>query len=87
MWWPSHRPLEVSTEQGELSVWARGIPQTNEGDFKMVTAWKYLGFIRGRVATDPKTAPAYFEVERDDDALGPAVEEGIPYSKKSDESK
>jgi hypothetical protein len=41
-WWPSHRPMWVNGV-----YWSTGIPQTNEGDLAMVTAWKTLGFIKG----------------------------------------
>ena len=42
-WWPSHRPMWVNGV-----YWSTGIPQTNEGDLAMVTAWKTLGFIKGQ---------------------------------------
>jgi hypothetical protein len=40
-WWPAHRPVIVNG-----APWSQGIPQTNAGDLKMVTAWKDLGFIK-----------------------------------------
>lgn len=43
-WWPSHRPMEVFTQNGQVS-WSQGIPNNHAGDLKMVTAWKELGFI------------------------------------------
>ena len=46
-WWPSHRPMEVTTPAAGPGPWAAGIPQTNSGDLEMVTAWKKLGFILG----------------------------------------
>jgi hypothetical protein len=60
LWWPSHRPMQVfkvvndkngnPIMNGDNPVvnqvnWARGIPQTYEGDLKMTTAWSELGFI------------------------------------------
>lgn len=53
MWWPAHRPLQyyqvVSVDKGSAAYtwinWSRGIPQTNQGDLKMVTAWSDLPFI------------------------------------------
>ena len=47
-WWPAHRPMEVTALiNGKPAgvFWSQGIPQTHAGDLKMVTAWKYLGFI------------------------------------------
>jgi hypothetical protein len=53
MWWPAHRPLQyyqvVSVDKGNAAYswinWSRGIPQTHQGDLKMVTAWSGLPFI------------------------------------------
>jgi hypothetical protein len=53
LWWPAHRPMQVTELTGvsngkpsyAWAQWARGIPQTNEGDFKMVTEWWRLGFV------------------------------------------
>jgi hypothetical protein len=53
MWWPAHRPLqyaEVTAVNGDTPTyvwtnWSKGIPQTDAGDFKMVTEWAKLGFI------------------------------------------
>ncbi|MBV9772921.1 MAG: hypothetical protein JO040_03185 [Gemmatimonadetes bacterium] len=54
------------------SQWARGIPQTNEGDFKMVTEWWRLGFVRRtpgaplpglQNVTPPADPPPYVSVE------------------------
>ncbi len=39
-WWPSHRPMFVNG-----AFWSNGVPQTNDGDLAMVTAWARLGFI------------------------------------------
>jgi hypothetical protein len=53
LWWPAHRPLQFSevqsVSQGKASYqwrnWSRGIPQTHQGDLKMVTDWSSLPFI------------------------------------------
>lgn len=53
LWWPAHRPLQtfevVAMQDGapayQFLTWARGIPQTNAGDLKMVTSWSDLGFV------------------------------------------
>ena len=52
LWWPAHRPLqsfELQMAGDKPSFrwldWARGIPQTNAGDLKMVTEWSRLGFV------------------------------------------
>jgi len=47
LWWPAHRPLQVfEAASGSATVdWSRGIPQTNAGDLKMVTAWWTLPFV------------------------------------------
>lgn len=53
MWWPAHRPLqyaEVKVAGGGApsyvwTNWSGGVPQTDAGDFKMVTEWANLGFI------------------------------------------
>lgn len=47
-WWPAHRPVIVNG-----TPWSQGIPQTNAGDLKMVTAWMELGFIRDNPQYDP----------------------------------
>jgi hypothetical protein len=64
-WWPSHRPMEVFTENGQ-APWAQGIPQTNAGDLKMVSAWKDLGFIINQGTDDN---PNFVQVERNDQNL------------------
>ena len=56
-WWPSHRPVIVNNVP-----WSQGIPQTNAGDLKMVTAWKDLGFIIN-------TSDGFVQVERNDQNL------------------
>lgn len=69
-WWPSHRPMEVFTAQGGQTPWSQGIPQTNAGDLKMVTAWKDLGFIGPNPDYTPTNGnPQYIQVERNDDEI------------------
>lgn len=68
-WWPSHRPMEVFTANGQ-AAWAQGIPQTHAGDLKMVTAWKDLGFIKDNPDWTPTNGePQYIQVERNDQNL------------------
>ncbi|HYR12539.1 MAG TPA: LodA/GoxA family CTQ-dependent oxidase [Longimicrobium sp.] len=74
LWWPAHRPMQVFVpvpgDQGtnyDWQVWALGIPQTGEGDYKMVTDWWRLGFVRknpdaspdmsGDIAPPPQVPP------------------------------
>src|SRR6478752_7221036 len=50
LWWPAHRPMQVyfpvsGGGNPQMRNWARGIPQTNAGDMKMVTEWSKLGFV------------------------------------------
>ncbi|PYP85172.1 MAG: hypothetical protein DMG65_21195 [Candidatus Angelobacter sp. Gp1-AA117] len=54
LWWPAHRPLQTYEVTGFKDKgspnyfffnWARGVPQTNAGDLKMVTEWSRLGFV------------------------------------------
>lgn len=75
-WWPSHRPMGVnqplptqpgSPPQYTLMEWSQGIPQSNAGDLKMVTAWKDLGFVINNAA-DPN-GPPYIQIERNADNL------------------
>ncbi|MGH9799543.1 MAG: LodA/GoxA family CTQ-dependent oxidase, partial [Blastocatellia bacterium] len=78
-WWPSHRPMGVFQPVPSLPSepqnypqmdWSQGIPQSNIGDLKMVTAWKYLGFVKDNpFATPLNGAPAYVQVERDNDKI------------------
>jgi hypothetical protein len=69
-WWPSHRPMEVFNALGQFTPWSQGIPQTSAGDLKMVTAWKYLGFINANPNYTPTNGlPQYLQVERDDDQI------------------
>jgi hypothetical protein len=69
LWWPAHRPLQysqvVSVSQGKASYrwinWSRGIPQTHQGDLKMVTEWSSLQFIIRNPYLPPgadRTAPS-----------------------------
>jgi hypothetical protein len=68
-WWPSHRPMEVFTAQGQ-QPWSQGIPQTNAGDLKMVTAWADLGFLNVNPDYTPTNGqPQYVQVERNDENL------------------
>jgi hypothetical protein len=69
-WWPSHRPMEVFNAQGAQVPWSQGIPQTNAGDLKMVTAWKDLGFLNANPDYTPTNgAPQYIQVERNDENI------------------
>ena len=55
LWWPAHRPMQTwevigfgadgTTPIYQVRDWARGIPGTNAGDLKMVTAWSTLRFV------------------------------------------
>ncbi|MEY2441950.1 MAG: hypothetical protein QOJ46_1376 [bacterium] len=73
LWWPTHRPMQVWRQDpvtGAFAMrdWVRGIPQTNAGDLKMVSAWRDLGFI----IADPNPGsgdPAFYEVQ----ALIPSI--------------
>lgn len=64
LWWPAHRPLQVWELVGfsggqpnfQYLNWARGIPQTNAGDQKMVTEWSKLGFVILNPFLDPVEA-------------------------------
>ncbi|RED97888.1 LodA/GoxA family CTQ-dependent oxidase [Marinoscillum furvescens] len=75
LWWPSHRPMQVfkvvKDQNGNPLMngsnpvvnqvnWARGIPQTYEGDLKMVSYWSELGFVLQQGAS-------YLEQERNFD--------------------
>jgi hypothetical protein len=69
-WWPSHRPMEVYNAQGAQVPWSQGIPQTNAGDLKMVTAWKDLGFLNANPNYTPTNGqPQYIQVERNEDEI------------------
>jgi hypothetical protein len=68
IWWPAHRFLQVNTQPKPPAApsigpplamvqWAWGIPQDHAGDFKMVTAWKTLGFLRNVNTVNPVTIP------------------------------
>ena len=39
-----------------MADWSRGIPQTKNGDLRMVEGWKYLGFVK-RVEPTPPYPP------------------------------
>lgn len=60
-WWPAHRPVMVGN-----APWSQGIPQTNAGDLKMVTAWKDLGFV---LNVPVNGSPNFVQVERNDQNL------------------
>lgn len=81
LWWPSHRPLEVFVKQtGHQANWTRGIPFNAEGDLKMVTAWKWLGFVKKFLKSDG-SFDGYFEVERNTTELGDYETHEIPVPK------
>lgn len=61
MWWPTHRPMQVFLQNGTQIEWSSYIPQTNDGDLLMVSAWKEFGFV---VRNPANQYPAYYEVER-----------------------
>ena len=51
-------------------AWSLGIPQTNAGDLRMVTAWKDLGFIKETPDWNPQSPnPQYAQVERNDENI------------------
>lgn len=78
LWWPAHHPMQTyeltgfsdndySKPQFAFLDWTRGIPATNEGDLKMVTAWKDLGFVVNNPYYEkgnPDSPPPYISVER-----------------------
>jgi|APTNR8051073442_1049403.scaffolds.fasta_scaffold00946_2 hypothetical protein len=77
LWWPWHRPMQVYyqfvTQEGTTTTyqykqrdWSLGIPQTNAGDFKMVTAWSELGFVVNNY-NDPGNGAPYVVVVSEDD--------------------
>ncbi len=71
LWWPAHRPLQVWDRSSNAYVdWSRGIPGTNAGDLKMVTAWWRLSFVlrNPQVPYDPsemgaQSPPPYMAAE------------------------
>ncbi|MCW9018603.1 MAG: LodA/GoxA family CTQ-dependent oxidase, partial [Kangiellaceae bacterium] len=70
LWWPAYRPMQVYQKNSDGKVqqlnWSRGIPATNAGDLKMVSAWRDLGFVLGEIPTQDQEPYelSYFEVER-----------------------
>lgn len=77
LWWPWHRPMQVyyqvvieegttTTYQYHQKDWSLGIPQTNAGDFKMVTAWSELGFVVNNYNDPSNGAPYVVVVEPGD---------------------
>jgi len=76
-WWPAHRPMIVfSGPKGSQVFWASGIPDNNAGDLQMVQAWKDLGFI----IKDTTADNLYYQIERNNDALGPPVKPGSDHT-------
>jgi L-Lysine epsilon oxidase N-terminal/L-lysine epsilon oxidase C-terminal domain len=82
LWWPAHRPLQFSEVQSvsgknasyQWKNWSRGIPQTHQGDLKMVSEWSSLPFIvrnpylpadlKDKAPSDLDSDPRYVSVER-----------------------
>ncbi len=74
-WWPAHRPIIIQTEQGQQVFWASGIPDNYAGDLEMVQQWNNLGFLIEPV--DPASGlPAFYQIERNNAALGPPTASG-----------
>ena len=76
LWWPSHRPMQVAIPvSGEFVEWASGIQQNTslnyEGDYKMVTNWNDLGFVKSIVKDGQ--IQGYYQQERNHDKLGPQL--------------
>ncbi|MBC7777508.1 MAG: hypothetical protein H7246_18895 [Phycisphaerae bacterium] len=78
LWWPWHRPMQVFfqivTYEGSTPNyiyrqmdWSTGIPQTNAGDLKMVTAWNELGFVVNNYNDLSNGVPPYVVVIDGDD--------------------
>ncbi len=76
-WWPAHRPIVVQKKLAEDQYtqvyWASGIPDNNAGDLQMVEAWKDLGFL---IATGTGITRQFYQIERNDEALGEPVKPG-----------
>jgi hypothetical protein len=82
LWWPAHRPLQFSEVQSvsggkakyQWLNWSRGIPQTHQGDLKMVSEWSSLPFIirnpylpadlERKAPSDLVNQPRYVSIER-----------------------
>lgn len=60
--------MEVFLPSGAQVPWTCSLPQTNAGDFQMVTAWTTLGFIRNVGTSDN---PNFVETERNDGSDNP----------------
>ncbi len=74
-WWPAHRPIIIQTEKGQQVFWASGIPDNYAGDLEMVSQWNNLGFLIE--PSDPSSGlPAFYQIERNDAALGPPTASG-----------
>lgn len=72
-WWPGHRPMVVQKASGGQYYWASGIPDNYAGGVQMVRDWVNLGFVK----FDPNGGnPGYYQVERNDQALGPQLQPG-----------
>ncbi|WP_292989522.1 LodA/GoxA family CTQ-dependent oxidase [Nitrosomonas sp.] len=72
-WWPGHRPMVIQKAGGGQYYWASGIPDNYAGGVQMVSDWINLGFIK----FDPNDGnPGYYQVERNDKALGPQLQPG-----------
>lgn len=72
-WWPGHRPMVIQTAEGGQYYWASGIPDNYAGGVQMVRDWINLGFVR----FEPNNGnPGYYQVERNDKALGPQRQPG-----------
>ena len=78
LWWPVHRPMQVYRQNldsngnpipGTMDQvnWSRGIPQTYEGDLKMVTAWKDMGFVIQAPSDEAVNPNPFLEQERNYD--------------------
>jgi hypothetical protein len=74
-WWPAHRPMIVRTVKSSQVFWASGIPDNMAGDLEMVSQWNNLGFL-SKATPEQSKLPTFYQVERNDAALGPPVASG-----------
>jgi hypothetical protein len=83
-WWPAHRPVIVRTanlnpKTGKVIsnqvFWGSGIPENMAGDLEMVSQWNNLGFLAMATPEQPKF-PTFYQIERNDTALGAPVTSG-----------
>ena len=72
-WWPGHRPMVVQKASGGQYYWASGIPDNYAGGVQMVRDWVNLGFVK---FDSNDGSPGYYQVERNDQALGPQLQPG-----------